>query len=107
MANLILELPIKEFEQLKEEANRLGKSPQDLVKEWIVQHLGTPSLGRLEEKERVKEALRNAGLLSQLGNNLQKLADSSISLAEIQAALGRVAQPTLSEIVIEQREPNF
>ena len=57
------------------------------------------------ERERARQVLRAAGLLTELGPNLRKLADSTVRLEDVQAALARVGGKTLSEIVLEQRGP--
>jgi hypothetical protein len=106
MASVLVELPGNEYERLQKEAERLGKSPQNLIQEWVVERLETETPKPLTERERAREALRKAGLLTELGPTLLARANASTAtLEEVQAALGRVPHPSLSEIVIQQREP--
>ena len=57
------------------------------------------------ERERLRDALRAAGLLTELGPNLREQADASISLEEVRAALGGAGGPALSDIILEDRGP--
>ena len=57
------------------------------------------------DREQVRDALRAAGLLAELGPNLRAIADPSLSLEEIRAALSRVEGQPLSDIILEQRGP--
>ncbi len=64
-----------------------------------------PSARPDSERERARQVLRAAGLLTELGPNSRKLADSTVRLEDVQAALARAGGKTLSEIVLEQRGP--
>ena len=64
-----------------------------------------PSARPASERERARQVLRAAGLLTELGPNLRRLADSTVRLEDVQAALARAGGKTLSEIVLEQRGP--
>ena len=64
-----------------------------------------PSATPDSDRERARQVLRAAGLLTELGPNLRKLADSTVRLEDVQAALARAGGKTLSEIVLEQRGP--
>jgi hypothetical protein len=55
------------------------------------------------DRERAHQALRTAGLLTEPGPNLRKLADPMVRLEDVEAALARAGGKTLSEIVLEQR----
>ena len=105
MASVTVELPSSEYKRLEEEAERLGKSPQSLIQEWVTERLQPESPKPMTERERAREALRKAGLLTELGPNLQAMADPTIPIEEIRKALSEVPHPSLSEIIIEQREP--
>jgi hypothetical protein len=105
VADLVVELPPSIYERLKEEAARLGKPPQVLAQEWIAEKLQpdtTPAA--THNRESVRRALQAAGLLTEVSPGLQKLADASISLQEVQDILRRAGGTPLSQIVIEQRE---
>ncbi len=57
-----------------------------------------------DEQEHVRQILREAGLLTELGPELKKRAESSTAtLEEVRAIFDRVGGPSLSEIVLEQR----
>lgn len=55
------------------------------------------------DRERACQALCAAGLLTDLGPNLRRLANPMVRLESVRAALGRAGGKTLSEIVLEQR----
>ena len=92
------------MERLQREASRVGKPAEVLVSEWLTAWLAPvppPS-----ERERAREVLRAAGLLSEPTAAMHAIAtQSTATLAEIQATFARVGGQPLSEIVIEQRGP--
>jgi hypothetical protein len=55
------------------------------------------------DRERARQALHAAGLLTGLGPDLRRLADPTVRLEDVEAALARAGGKTLSEIVLEQR----
>jgi aryl-alcohol dehydrogenase-like predicted oxidoreductase len=105
MTTLTMELPPEAYRQLHEEANRLGKSPQDVASEWLIERLTASASVSAGDREKARQVLRAAGLLAELSPNLQRLANPKVHLDDIKAALGRSGGKTLSEIVLEQRGP--
>ena len=103
MTVITLELPPEVYRRLHEEAARLGKPPQIVAEEWLAERLAPPTAASDSERERVRRALRAAGLLTELGPNLRRLADPTVHLEDVSAALGRAGGKTLSEMVLEQR----
>lgn len=107
MTRLILEISPAIYQRLYQEADRLGKPPQVVAQELLTERLSAltspPPLD--DEREQVRLVLQAAGLLTELDPELRKLADPTIPLEEVSAALGRVPGKTLSEIVLEQRGP--
>lgn len=57
------------------------------------------------ERERVRRALEEAGLLSEIGDHLRTRIDRAVRHEEVVAALGRAGGKPLSEIILEQRGP--
>ena len=106
MVALNLKLPPHVYRRLREEAARLGKSPQVVAQEWIVER-PTPSPAAVSsDRERARQALRAAGLLTELGPNLRRLADPTVRLEDVRTALNRAGGgKSLSEIILEQRGP--
>lgn len=103
MTALTIELPAEILERLRIEAARVGKPAEVLASEWLAERLQPfpPS-----ERERAREVLRAAGLLTELGPELKRrAAEATLSLEEIQEILSRAGGKPLSEIVIEQRGP--
>lgn len=103
MTTLTLQLPLQVYQQLCEQADRLGKSPQQVAQEWLIEWLDI--MASDNERVRVKAALRAAGLLGELTPTLRERANSAVPLEEIEAALARAKGPSLSEIILEQRGP--
>ena len=105
MKVLNLELPPQVYRRLREEAARLGKPPQVVAQEWLVERLTLPTTEPSSDRERARQALRAAGLLTELGPNLRRLADPRVRLEDVSAALNRTGGKTLSEVILEQRGP--
>jgi len=103
MSQLTIDLRPDVFERLRREAARTGKPIEMLANELLAEGLPTETQ---DDRERTREVLRAAGLLTELGSELkQRAAQSTASLEEVSAALSRAGGKPLSEIVIEQRGP--
>lgn len=102
MTELTVQLSSDEYRRLREEAVRLGKSPQAVAAEWVAEKLtlAGPMLG---DRESARRALRAAGLLAELGPHLRERADATVSLEAVNEALRRAGGRPLSEVVLEQR----
>ncbi len=109
MTELMIELPAEIYQKLKQEAENSGKSPEKLAQEWLTGRVENPpsQSQRLADREKLRNILAAAGLLSELGPDLKKMADPTISLEEVQRILGNAGGKPLSEIVIEQREQDI
>jgi len=104
MTALTIELPSEVLERLSAQAARAGKSAEALAGEWLAERLNPSS--PQSERERAREALRAAGLLSEPTAEMRAIAaQSTATLEEIQASFARLGGQPLSEIVIEQRGP--
>ncbi|MFP4440856.1 MAG: hypothetical protein ACLFVO_26780 [Chloroflexaceae bacterium] len=104
METLTLELSPALYRKLEEEAGRTGQSAETLVAQWVAERLS--SLAVPSERERAIAVLQDAGLLTELGPELKRLAgESSATLEEVSAALSRPGSKPLSEIILEQRGP--
>jgi hypothetical protein len=105
MATLTLELPPEAYHRLHEEANRLGKPPQVVAQEWLIERLSISIPAPDNAREIMRRALRAAGLLVEQSPRLQRHADRQVRLEDVEASLARVGGKPLSEIVLEQRGP--
>jgi aryl-alcohol dehydrogenase-like predicted oxidoreductase len=106
MATLTLELPPEVYHRLHEEADRLGKPPQVVVQEWLIERLSVPiPVSGSSEREQARQALRAAGLLVALPPRLRQRVEQQVRLEDVEAALARVGGKPLSDIVLEQRGP--
>lgn len=105
MTTLTLELPSEMYHWLHTEADRLGKSPQIVAREWLLERLVRLTRVSGSEREQARQALRRAGLLAELGDSLRARATLDVRLGDVEAALARAGGKPLSEIVLEQRGP--
>ncbi len=104
MTSMKIELPSKLYERLRQEAERAGKPADDLAREWLAERLKEPETK--SERELATEALRRAGLLTELGaEGKKRAARSTATLEEVSAALDRAGGKPLSEIILEMRGP--
>ena len=103
MATLTLELPPEAYQRLHEEANRLGKPPQVVAQEWLIERLSVLIPAPDNARETVRHALRTAGLLVERSPRLQRYVDRQVRLEEVEASLTHVGGKPLSEIILEQR----
>ncbi len=105
MAQLTLELPPEAYQRLHEAATRLGKPPQVVAQEWLIERLSVPMPAPDSARENVRRALRAAGLLVERSPHLYRHGDRQVRLEDVEASLARVGGKPLSEIVLEQRGP--
>ena len=106
MTTLTLEVPPNLYQRLSEEAIRLGKSPQLIAQELLVERLTNLKPTIEDDHEKVGQILAEAGLLSELGPNLRQRAETATAtLEEVKNALDHASGKPLSEIVLEQRRP--
>jgi hypothetical protein len=105
MATLTSELPPEAYHRLHEEANHLGKPPQVVAQEWLIERLSIPIPAPDNPRATVCCALRATGLLVERSPRLQRYVDRQVRLANVEASLVRVGGKPLSEIILEQRNP--
>jgi hypothetical protein len=105
MTTLTLELAPEVYRRLHEEADRLGKPPQVVVQEWLIERLSAPLPRADSERENVRQALRAAGLLVEQYPRLRKRVDQDVRLEDVAASLARVGGKPLSDIILAQRGP--
>ena len=103
MTVLTVQLSPEAYQRLREEAVRLGKSPQAVAAEWLVEKLNLPAAASAGDRELARQTLRAAGLLAELGPHLRERADPTVRLEDVNEALGRAGGKPLSEVVLEQR----
>ncbi|MEN8219355.1 MAG: hypothetical protein ABFS56_23950 [Pseudomonadota bacterium] len=105
MTTVTLNLSSDLYQRLHEESVSIGQSVEELIQDWLVKRR---TISPLNEREQIREVLRAAGLLTELGPELQKRAEhSTATLEEVQAAFARAGGQPLSEMVIEMRGPKI
>jgi hypothetical protein len=106
MKELVLELTPNLYERLENQAKRVGKSAQVVAQDWLVERLAWPPPAPRGERERAVEALRTAGLLTELSPaEKQQAARNTATLEEVRAALDKAGGPPLSALILEMRGP--
>ena len=112
MTALILDLPPEMYAQLRAEAERQGKPPEGIAREWLAErlepHAAAPNakIDQPTERERVRAALRAADLLIEATpEQLVWVETNEVTLDEVRSALDRTGGKPLSEIILEQRGP--
>jgi len=117
MTALTLELPPELYARLRAEAERLGRSAQDIAQDWLAERLEEappatsamgemPSPAPMSDRDRTTEVLRAAGLLAEPSPEMRRLAaESTMTLEEVSAALDRAGGKPLSEVILEMRGP--
>ena len=104
MTTITLDLPTDLYDRLREEADRAGKPPAVVAREWLAERLPAPVA--ISDRDKAREALRAAGLLVEFPPDVIARARAvTVTLEEVSAALERAGGRPLSEIVIEQRGP--
>lgn len=105
MTTLILELSPKVYRRLREQADRLGKTPQSIAEEMLAEQLASQPATSDNSREKVRAALRTVGLLSEVSPALRARANSTVHLADVESSLRRASGASLSDIILEQRGP--
>ncbi len=106
MVTLTIDLPLDVYERLRAAAAEQGKPIESLAREWLMERSAPSGPAARTERERLRAALRAAGLLADLSPAEKELAaQSTLSLAEARAILDRAGGRPLSEIILEMRGP--
>ena len=115
MTALTLELPLELYDRLRAEAERLGQPVETVAQGWLAERLAAIEVqpgeapaapAPISDRDRATEALRAAGLLTELGPEEKARARrSTATLEEVSAALSRPGGRPLSEIILEMRGP--
>ena len=104
MTALTVELPPELYDRLRAEAERQGKPPEGIAREWLTERLAPPS--PTYDRERSIAAVRAAGLLVEpTPEQLAWAKTVDVTLEEVIDALDRSEGKPLSEIILEQRGP--
>ena len=105
MSTLVLDLPPNLLERLTIEAKRRQQAVEEVASTLLSEDLSPPSEPE-DERNRVEQVLREAGMLVYLADGLRSRIDAKVSHEDVVAALGHAGGKPLSEIVMEQRRPS-
>jgi hypothetical protein len=100
VSTIVIALAPDTHRALEDQANRVGKSPEELSRELIergLQAIDTPPIPT------ARDVLTRAQRVSTLSESMRRRIIPDISLDDIRAALSKASGPPLSEIIIEQR----
>ena len=105
MTTLTIDVPFDVYEQLRATANQQGKPIEAIAQEWLTEK-STTIVRPMSEREKLRAALRAAGLLAEPTPEMRKLAEeSTLTLEEARVILDRVGGKPLSEVILEMRGP--
>lgn len=102
-----LELTPEAYKHLGQIAKNGGQSIEATAEYLLTEKLTSlPTSSQPTEREQVREALRAAGLLTELGPEEKKrAAQATMTLEEVRAALDRAGGQPLSELILDMRGP--
>lgn len=103
MNSLVIELSLETLKRLEVEAARQSRSPEEVAARLLEEQLVKVPSEPESEREQVRHILKEAGLLSELGDNLRTRIDRTVRHEDVVAALGRAGGKPLSKIILEQR----
>jgi hypothetical protein len=105
-------LPEMLEEALKRRAQQIGKKPEDVIIDIVAKELdSTAAVRPMTEREKVRAALKAGNFLTEVSPELVKRYVTTHSEEERDALLKELqkislSSPTLSEMIIEDREPH-
>ena len=100
MSAMTIDIPPEVYRQLEEEARKVGKAPEDLIRELLE---ATLHAREEVEKGKMREVLRSTSL----SESLKRKIIPGVTLDEVRKALTQAGGPSLSEIISEQRGPKL
>lgn len=106
MTTLTIDVPVDVYERLRAAAESQGKPVESLVLDWLTEKSATSESVAPSERDRLRIALRKAGMLAEPSDEMLRLAEeSTLTLDEARAILDRVGGTPLSEVILEMRGP--
>lgn len=106
MTTLTIDLPADVYEQLRKAAAEQHQPVEELAREWLMERSKSASPAPVTERERLRAALRSAGILTELSDAEKALAaQSTLTLEQAREILDRSGGKPLSEIILEMRGP--
>lgn len=105
MTLLTLELEPELYENLRQEAVHRKATLEKTAQALLSERLNLLPTTAMSEREQVTAVLQAAGLLTELGPEMQKrAAQADLTLEEVRAALDASEGQPLSELIIEMRD---
>ncbi len=104
MHTISVTLPAATYRRLEEQAQRVGKEPDRLVRELLEHAL------KAREKahpQTARHILQSSGRVRPLSETLRRKIIPGVTLDEVRASLNRAGGPELGDIVLEQRRPRL
>ena len=104
MERIVLDVPGDIYELLEERAATTGKKPETVTLDILESALKQPQPARAKEPPSAREILAASGRSRPLSDALRQRIIPGVTLEEVQASLARVGGPSLSEMILGQRE---
>lgn len=100
MNTITLDLPSETYKRLKEQAQKVGQTPEVLGRELLESALHS---GQVVPPHTTRDVLHAAGRLRPLSDTLRNKIIPGVTLDEVRTILSRAGGPSLSDIIEEQR----
>ncbi len=102
MHTISITLPPATYRRLEEQAQRVGKEPEGLMRELLEHALKAQEQ---TQPQTARQILQASGRVRPLSESLRRKIIPGVTLGEVRASLNRAGGPELGDIVLEQRGP--
>jgi hypothetical protein len=103
---ITVHLSLIPYHRLQELAQRAGKTPETLTREILERALEERTPTTEATPPSARQILEAAGRVRLLSRTLQQKIIPGVTLEEIRSALQQAEGPSLSDIILRQREPS-
>jgi hypothetical protein len=103
MERMILDVPGDIYELLERRAATAGKKPETVTLD-ILESALKQGAAQTREPRTAREILEASGRTRPLSDALRQRIIPGVTMEEVQVSLSRAGRPSLSEIILEQRE---
>jgi hypothetical protein len=102
---ITVRLPLIPYHRLQELAQQTGRTPESLTREIVERALRDTAASTPSPPKTARQILEAAGRVQPLSPSLRQKIIPGVTLEEVRTALDKTSGPTLSEIILQQREP--
>lgn len=103
---ITVRLSLIPYHRLQELARRAGTTPETLTREILERALEERTPSTETTSQSARQILEAAGRVRPLSHTLQQKIIPDVTLEEVRVALQQAGDPSLSDIILRQREPS-